>query len=540
MDKASFDYIIIGAGAAGCVLANRLSAEQRGRVLLIESGGSDRHPMHLVPKGFYFTLNNPKYAKTFKTTPFPDGHTEPFVRGRVLGGSTTINGMVWNRGWAPFYDGLEAAGNKGWNWSRFLDAFRKIERHRLGGNDLRGGDGPVDIEVAGPREEACDTFISAMETEGIPYLEDMNSSGDQRVSYVAGNLRRGTRMSASRAFLRPARKRRNLTIVTGTTAEKLLLEGTRVTGVRCQTEAGPVTYHATREVLVAGGAFDSPLLLERSGIGNPEVLEAAGVPVLVPSPNVGENFSEHRGILLQYRLAGVRGYGPDAHTRARYLWSGFKYLFSRGGLVGHGAYTVSGIYKSDPAATTPDTQCLFTPLSTSAVNPMTGRLVVDSEPGAKYVVYPMYPTSRGSLHITGPGLKDEPRLDPNLVATEEDRRMIVLALRRAREIIAADPFGKHVVEELSPGPSVTEDDQIVDYAINKGVPGAHGLGTCRMGPDPDDPVDHTLRVRGTEGLRVIDASVLPGQPSGNNNAPTMALAWIAADLILADTGDSSH
>lgn len=532
----SYDYIIVGAGAAGCVLANRLSEDPRNTVLLIEAGGSDRHLIHLVPKGFYFTLSNPRYAKTFTTEPFADGHTEAFVRGRVLGGSTTINGMVWNRGWAPFYDAWEAAGNPGWNWARFLDAYKRIERHHGGGNAVRGGNGPVDVEIAGPREEVCDAMIEAMGNQGISYQEDMNGSGDERVSYIAGNLRRGTRMSASRAFLRPARRRKNLTVVTDTEAEKLTLLGTRATGVQCRTKGSVVTYSARKEVLVAGGAFDSPLLLERSGIGNRAVLEAAGVPVAVESPRVGENFSEHRGILLQYRLTGVRGYNADASTKVRYLWSGFKYLFSRSGLVAHGAYTVSGIYKSDPASPAPDTQCLFTPVSTSAVNPMTGRLVVDKEPGAKYVVYPMHPTSRGSLHITGPCLDDQPRLEPNLVATPQDRAMIVQALRRAREVIATEPFAKHVVAELAPGPTIVEDDDIISYAISKGVPGAHGLGTCRMGPEPDDVVDASLRVRGTEGLRVIDAAVFPGQPSGNNNAPTMALAWIAADLILADHG----
>lgn len=534
--QTTYDYIIIGAGSAGCVLANRLSEDPRNSVLLLEAGGGDKHPMHLVPKGFYFTLNNPRYGKFFPTIEFPDGHVEKLPRGRVVGGSSTINGMVWNRGWAPYYDGWEKAGNKGWNWARFLDAFKKIERHELGGNDVRGGSGAVDIEIATPREATCEALIAAFQHHGVPFQVDMNGSGDERVSYVASNIRKGTRMSAARAYLWPARKRKNLTVATHTEAERLVLDGSRVTGVLCQTPGGTITYSASREVLVAGGAFDSPLLLERSGIGNPEVLAEAGVPVKVASPKVGENFKEHRGILFQGRLKGIKGYNAEASSTPRYLWSGFKYLFSRRGMVAHGGFALSAIYKSDPASEHPDTQVFFTPISTSGVNPMSGQMVVDKEPGFKYVALPMYPTSQGSLHITGPGLEDEPRLDPNFLSTPEDQQILPKVLRKAREIIASEPFSQYVLEELQPGPQLTEDSEIVEYGVNQGNAGAHGLGTCAMGPDEDDVVDASLRVRGTQGLRVVDASVFKDQPSGNNNAPTMALAWIAADIILAEQG----
>jgi choline dehydrogenase-like flavoprotein len=531
---SSYDYIIVGAGAAGCVLANRLSIDPDTSVLLIEAGGSDRSLIHLVPKGFYFTLTNPHYAKTFPTVAFSDGHVEALPRGRVLGGSTTINGMVWNRGWATYYDGIEQAGNPGWNWTRFLDAYRHIEKHALGGNAVRGGNGEVDIEIAGPPEQACEALIVSMKANGVPFEEDMNGSGDERVSYVASNIRRGTRVSAAKAFLRPARRRRNLTVATDTEVEQIVFRGTRATGVRGRRRGLSVQYTANREVIVAGGAFDSPLLLERSGVGNPEILSAAGVPVVVASPKVGENFSEHRAILLEYRLQGVRGYNADASSRGRYLWTGLKYLFTRTGMIAHGGYAVSAIYKSDPASDEPDSQVFFTPISTSTTNPMTGRMVVDKHPGAKYVTYPMYPTSRGSLHITGPGLADVPRFDPNFLSTEHDRQMLVKAVRRAREIIHTAPFGQYVAEELKPGPNVMTDDEIITHGELRGTAGAHGLGTCAMGPNPDDVVDASLRVRGAQGLRVVDASVLPSQPSGNNNAPTMALAWIAADIILAD------
>jgi choline dehydrogenase len=529
-----FDYIIVGAGAAGSVLANRLSSDPDVSVLLIEAGGSDRNPLHLVPKGFYFTLNNPRYAKNFDTETYGDNVKESWKRGRVLGGSTTINGMVWNRGWAEDYDAWEKAGNHGWNWKSFLGAYKKIEKHELGESDVRGGSGAVAISVAGPREQACDALIASMNEAGVPFVDDMNGTGDERVGYVASNIAKGLRASAARAYVRPARRRKNLTIFTRTEVDRVVFRGTRAVGVTGTRKGKRVDFSARREVLVCGGAFDSPLLLERSGIGDPEVLAAAGVETRVPSPRVGENLREHRGILLQYRLTGVKGYNAEAVNFPTQMWTGFKYLFTRSGVIAHGGYTVAAMYKSDPAADRPDTQAFFTPISTSDVNPMTGRMVVDKTPGAKYVTFPLYPTSSGSIHITGPDATDPPRLTPNFLDTEHDRQLIPKVIRRAREIVAAQPFAKYVSEELDPGPELVDDEELVKYALDKGVSGYHTLGTCAIGPDDTDVVDNRLRVRGTEGLRVVDASVFPQMPSGNNNAPTMALAWIAADLIQAD------
>ncbi len=534
LPEHDYDFIIVGAGAAGCVLANRLSADPDTRVLLIEAGGSDAHPIHRVPKGFYFTLADPRYSKAFSTSPTGTAAEETYRRGRVVGGSTTINGMIWNRGWAEYYDAWEAAGNRGWDWETFLAAFRSLERHELGSSELRGGTGPVSISIAGPAERACDAVLQSMAALGIPTVSDMNHSGDERGSYVASNVRRGLRVSAADAFLDPIRRRPNLTIATHTEAERLVFDGTRVVGVRCRRQGETLTLVAHREVLVAGGTFDSPLLLERSGIGARDVLDAAGVPVVVENPRVGENFSEHRGIQFQHRLTGVVGYNALASSAPRYLWTGFRYLFGRNGMMAHGGYAVSGIYRSDPRSPRPDTQMFFTPISTSSANPMSGRLEVDAEPGARLVTFPIHPTSRGSLHITGPDVADRPRLVPNYLSTEHDRELLPMVVRRAREILATTPFSKYVVEELEPGPALSDDDDVVRFGIEHGVAGAHALGTCAMGPAEDDVVDDRLRVRGTTGLRVVDASVFPGQPSGNNNAPTMALAWIAADRILAD------
>lgn len=534
----SFDYVIVGSGAGGSVLAYRLSEDPGVSVLLIEAGGPDRAPIHLVPKGFYYTVADSRYAKDFETEPYPDGSHETWHRGRVLGGSTTINGMVWNRGWAPDYDQWEQAGNEGWNWDRFRAAYQAIESHQLGGTDFRGARGPVPIEIAGPREAACDLLIESMGKNGVAFENDMNGSDNDRVSYVASNTKRGLRVSGSRAFLRRARRRTNLTVAVNTEAVRILFDGTRATGIEGRRDGTRVEFRARREVVVSGGAFDSPLLLERSGVGDPDVLAAAGVPVVVASPRVGENLREHRGILFQLRLRGVQGYNHLASSFSRQMWTGFKYLFTRDGVMAHGGFALSAIYRSDPASTRPDTQSFFTPISTSDVNPMTGRLIVDQLPGAKLVTYPLHPTSQGSIHITGPAPADRPRLVPNFLSTEHDRALVVKGVRKAREILATPPFSDYVEAEIEPGTGLQTDEQIIEYAINKGNAGYHTLGTCAMGPDDDAVVDHHLRVRGTTGLRVVDASVFPWEPSGNNNAPTMAMAWIAADIIRAEA--SSH
>lgn len=529
--SSTYDYIIIGSGAGGAVVANRLSEDADRTVLLLEAGGANRSPIHLVPKGFYFTMNNPKSSQSYTTEPYGSGATGSWAKGRGLGGSTTINGMVWNRGWAPDYDAWEQNGLTGWNWDRFVEAFKAIEDHELGGNAVRGSGGPVSISIARPAEEASEALIAAMGKHGITFVEDPNGSDDERVGYVASSIRRGTRVSSARAFLRPVRRRKNLTILTHTTAQRLVLDGTGVVGVETVSKGEATTFRVSREVIVAGGPIESPQLLERSGIGHPDVLAAAGVPVVVASPKVGENLREHRGVTLQVKLAGVEGFNGQASSWLRQMWTGFKYLFTRSGLIAHGGFNVVAAFKSDPAADRPDTHAFFTPISTSKVNPISGRLVVDKFPGARFVVSATYPTSAGSVHITSADPSAPPRIVANFLDTEHDRELAVKVLRKGREILATEPFSKYVVEELDPGPRLQTDEEIIDFTLNKGVAGLHTLGTCAIGPDETDVVDEHLRVRGVQGLRVVDSSVFPQMPSGNCSGPTQALAWIAGGII---------
>jgi len=289
---------------------------------------------------------------------------------------------------------------------------------------------------------------------------------------------------------------------------------------------------AGREILVCGGALESPLLLERSGVGQPEVLAAAGVPLVVASPRVGENLREHRLLLFKLSLQGRAGFNAQVNSVVRQGWTVFKYLFTRKGVISTGSFTVAALLTSDPDSPFPDTQAFFMPLSYSGV--ASSRPIVDKASGAMFLTYPLFPTSTGSVHISGPHSSDRPRLTPNYLATEHDRRITANMVRKAREILSTEPFAELVDTLVQPPSDLTDDAEIVDHVLNQGGLVSHTIGTCAIGPNEDNVVDERLRVRGTTNLRVVDASVFPAMPSGNNNGPTQAMAWIAADLILED------
>ncbi|WP_051342368.1 GMC family oxidoreductase [Pseudonocardia spinosispora] len=522
------DYVVVGSGAAGSVLAERLSADGRYSVLVVEAGGSDRHPRHLVPSAWQVTAGDPRWTRVVTTEPLGAAPGEQWPFGRVLGGSTTINGQQWNRGVPASYDAWERAGLAGWNWAAFCEAYRGIEDHALGAGPERGAGGRLPVSISAPRDPLSDRFIETLEKDGVAYAEDVNETVGERIGYAPLTTRRGRRVSAAAAFLRPARRRRTVTVVTEAEVERVTFEGTRATGVAARLRGRSVWFRAAREVLLCAGAVGSPTLLERSGVGRPDVLAAAGVDLLVESPRVGEGLRQHRGLFVPIHLDGAHGHDPvfDSATGRAVAWA--RYLATGTGVISHGGSTVMGMFQADPDSPGPDTQLYFAPHSAAPGLP---------RPGATLAFYPAFPTSQGSVHISGPTIDDAPRIDPRYVESSHDREVLVHAVRRLRRVLAEQPFTDVVAHEGVPPaalPNPDEPEEVVRHALEAGMTGYHAVGTCALGATDDAVLDADLRVRGTQALRVIDASAFPAITAGNNAAPTMALAWNAAHRILRD------
>ena len=534
MTDTAYDYIVVGAGSAGCVVANKLSEDPSARVLLVEYGGPDRHLLFRIPKAFYYTLSTDRYAIHYATEPVgPGGQVETWTRGKVLGGSSSVNGLMYTRGDRADYDGIEALGNPGWGWDTFLPIFRAMEDHELGPSSTRGADGPLHISVADNLDAVTDAVMASAEKLGWERSPDTNENDHERIGFAPSTVKNGLRVSAASAFLRPAMRRKNLTVMTRTRAEQISFDGTRAVGVWTTDKHGrPREYRARREVILSLGVMDSPLLLERSGVGRPDVLAAAGVDLLVDSPNVGEHMLEQRAVTCQYRLKANIGHHPMLNTVPRRLWTAAKYVVQRGGPLATGAYELTSFFKSSPDADRTDVQGLWAPLALD-LN-ASGRQLA-KHAGVMFLGYQLRPTTESSIHIRGPLAADAPRLDARFLETEYDRAVTSKILGRARAVFAQHPLADLVVpEEESPGPRVQTPEQVIRWSMDAGTGVYHAVGSCRMGPQDDDVVDARLRVRGVAGLRVVDASVFPVMPAGNPSGPAMALAWRAADLIRAD------
>ncbi|HTR96036.1 MAG TPA: GMC family oxidoreductase N-terminal domain-containing protein [Trebonia sp.] len=539
-----FDYVVVGAGAAGCVVAGRLAmSDRRPSVLLIEYGGQARNPLLRVPKGFYYTLRGDRYLYRYPVSPAgPAGNHEVWLRGRVLGGSAAINGMIWMRGAPADWDGLAALGNPCWSWSQVLPAYLAMEDHSLGASETRGAGGPLGVSVAGTGDEVTAAILASAVRYGWRHVADANAHDTERIGYTPSTIRRGRRTTSYDAFVRPAlasgagrsvgRTVGGLTVVTRTRAGSLIFDGRRVAGVRTIDAAGAVRdVTARREVILCAGAVETPLLLERSGIGRPEVLREHGIEVRAESPNVGERVIEQRGAALQVTLGRIGGQARRLSRGTGQLAEALRYLATGGGPLSTGGYDLVCQFKSDPALPRPDVQGLFVPM---AIDTGSEDLKLARHGGILFMAYPIRPETASSVHISGCAPGDLPVIDARFLQTARDRAAMAPVIEVARGVLAEAPAAELIAAEEFPGPSVGTRQEAVDYALATGTGIYHAVGSAAMGPADDDVVDARLRVRGVTGLRVADASVLPVQVSGNTAAPAMLIGYRAADMVLSE------
>jgi choline dehydrogenase len=535
MGSRRYDYIVAGAGSAGCVLANRLSADPATSVLLVEAGGADRHPMIHVPKGSGVLMTNDKYAWHYATTPFgPNRRREIWTRGKVIGGSSSINGMVYNRGQRADYDELERLGNTGWAWDDILPIFKEFEDNEFGPSPTRGVGGPLHISGPNGPDPLCEEIIGAGVNLGLQEAQDINESDAERIGYTPATIRNGRRVSAADAFLKPVRHRPNLTVLTRTTVNRVVLIGDRAAGIEVTTATGTAEQIlADVEVIVALGSLATPKLLQLSGIGPRDVLTAAGVPVVVERANVGRRMREHRCLAMRFRLNEDLGYNRQLATRAGQAKTAARYLATRKGTMATPVFEVLAFLKTAPGLDRVDAQLLLGPFTIPPYQEE-GQVSIEREPGLSCLGFALRPTSEGSLAITSADPRAELVLDPGYLTSDYDRTTTAALARRTRELFARSPISDRIDHEMFPGAGAQSDDELVDSALDGGYCGYHAIGSCAMGPAEDDVTDDRLRVRGVDRLRVVDCSAMPVMLAGNLNGPVMAMAARAAQFILAD------
>nr|WP_192985808.1 GMC family oxidoreductase N-terminal domain-containing protein [Pseudomonas sp. EggHat1] len=531
MPLEEYDYLIVGAGPAGCLLANRLSADPGVSVLLIEAGGRDNYPWIHIPVGYLYCIGNPRTDWCYNTEADPGlhGRSLKYPRGRVLGGSSSINGMIYMRGQAADYDGWAAAGNPGWTWRDVLPLFKRSENHFAGTSEWHGGDGEWRVERQRLSWEILEAFRDAAAQSGIASVEDFNGGDNEGCSYFQVNQKRGVRWNASKAFLRDIRQRPNLQVLTGAEAERLELEGGRARALHLRSQGRALRVAARREIILCAGAIGSPALLQRSGIGPRPLLERLGIGVHHELPGVGENLQDHLQLRLIYRVEGVKTLNRIVATPWGKLGMGLEYLFKRSGPLSMAPSQLGAFAKSDPGQARANLQYHVQPLSLERF----GEPLHDF-PAFTASVCNLRPHSRGSVQIASADASVAPLIRPNYLSDERDLQVAADAIRLTRRIVAAPALAGYRPEEYKPGPQYQSEEDLQRAAGEIGTTIFHPVGTCAMGQGREAVVDARLRVHGIAGLRVVDASIMPSITSGNTCSPVLMIAEKAAQMIAAD------
>ena len=533
-----FDYIIIGAGSAGCVLANRLSKNPKNKVLLLEAGGKDNYPWIHIPVGYYKTMHNPKVDWCFRTEKDEtmNNRSIRYPRGKTLGGSSSINGLLWIRGQSNDYDNWRQQGNKGWGWDDVLPYFIKSENNELGKGKFHSNEGPIMVANKKIKLKMLDEFINAAEETGIPKVNDFNTGDNFGVGFFQftttfNKLGLKLRYSAAKGYLNPAKKRSNLKIITNAHVQKINFEGKKASGIEYFLGENLNKISANKEIILSAGSIGSPHILQVSGIGDGDKLSKIGIDLIKNLKGVGKNLQDHLMFRPVYKVKNLKSLNKKINSLFGKFLIGLEYLFNQSGPMTMGASQVCGFAKSDSSRETPNLQFHVQPISTDIL----GATKLHDFDGITPTVANIRPSSRGEVNIVSKNIKDNPKIKMNYLSTDDDRYVAAQGLKLVRKIMLdTETFKKYEPEEYRPGAHIKDDEELVKAGSDYAQTIFHPVGTCKMGQDENSVVNDRLKVHGVEYLRVVVASIMPNITSGNTNAPTIMIAEKASDMILED------